>query len=138
MPEVGIFVATLNEMLYMKLLSAITIVALFVQPAFGQTELKPEIKDTRPDSRNVLGLKSVRKLETGISVYDYKMTDGSVLTLDNRLVYPVSKSKNWEPDDLRPWRERSLKNKLMFNTWNYGIAPAAQVATSALIAILKR
>lgn len=116
----------------------IAVMAMWNNAAFGEDlQLRSGIasQPAKPSPDQIDGLRSVRKIKLAGQrhvYYDYLLMDGTVWSTESPLI------GDEKPRDLRPWEQRSLKNKLAFNTWNFGLRPLAEMATPAVVALLRR
>lgn len=100
-----------------------------------QTMQDLAISKVRPPLEQIDGLRSVRHITISgqkHTYYDYALMNGEVWSTEDKLVGES------EPRDLRPWEQRSLKNKVAFNVWNFGLRPVAEMVTPVVLAWLRR
>lgn len=100
------------------------------------------IKDETPPLDQIDGLCSIRKftesalggsLTKTITYYDYLLLDGTKFASETELRDKSGKKLR----DLRPWSQRSTKNKWLSRTWNYGAVPAGQLATPFVVGFFR-
>jgi len=104
----------------------IAIMSMWNNAVFGEP--------SKPDLAQIDGLRSERKIKINGQrhhFYDYALMDGSIWTTESPLV------GDEKPRDLRPWEQRSLKNKIAFNVWNYGVRPLAQISVPVVVPLFR-